>query len=578
MPGIAARRLHTYNAARHGPDPMSSRRQRAPLLPVGLLLASCAGLGGSPGGGQGSRSLLRQGWEFLAADRFDPAIACFEQVASTDPENGEARLGLGRAREGLLASRPIAGREAGEDYLEAIRLLPADPRPRLGAARIAFLTGETEEAALRAIEARALAEAAGAEPEQFEANVLLARATLRQILASPPGAVAALRRRADAAIDRSTLLEPGRPEPYELGAELAASTGDFDAQRAHLRRGVQTCPEADPLHEKLRAAWGPALPGQASSLLEAYESLVSLHPDSPATRWYLGLARRADADARRAASDWGGAEAGYAAASEAFGRTAALDPSRKEAAEEAAAATSAASAWCRLGAEDLPAASRLFLEALRRFPALLGRPDPLGKTPREGIERICDAWTSRGELDPARDLVEEALALCACPPEWSVRLARLCRDTATEAEAAREGGRARSLYEKSFAAYSRALGSLPEDPRVLVEGAAVLLHHLGRDDARAEEMLRRACEIGERALAEPSLPVEERDALSGAVGDAYEHLGVLFHDRRADPQTARSFFEKSLQHAPRPRPRVRWYLGKIEGGSGTAASSSSPLR
>jgi tetratricopeptide (TPR) repeat protein len=559
-------------------------------LGAAFLLPACASLAdGSDPKEPGPPPLVREGWTFLASGRPEAAVACFERALASDPASGEARLGLGRAYEGLLESRSGSGTDSGGDlarkgieaYLEALRLLPADPLPRLGAARLALRGGEVEDASQRAIEARALAEARGAPGEEFEANLLLARATLRRLgsAASPPAGSAdagALRRRAAAAIERSSRLEPLRPEPFELAADFAAASGDVDGCRTRLRRGVETCPEASSLHEKLQAAWAAGGPLENPSLLEVYDSLASARPDSPATQWYLGVARRTDADGRRRAQSWSEALAKYAAAMGAFERSASLDPGRNSAVQVAGASCVASRAWCRIGSGDLPGAARLFLDALRRSPSLLALPDAFGKTPREGIEGIVDAWKEGNELAAARDLLEKALAIAPGPPEWHARLGRLCRETGTIAETSREAERARALYEESFAAYAKALESSPEDPRLLVECAAVLLHHLGRDLDRAEEMLRRACDASERALADSSLPDARRDALSESLGDACEDLGVLYHDRRRDPQGARAFFEKSLLHALRPRPRVRWYLSKIEGGAATAESASEP--
>ena len=552
---------------------------------VALLLASCSGAPSerAPRNDRAEASrLLRQGLDFLAAGDTEAARGALEKVVASEPSNGEAWLALAEASERFADARVASGadpgasfKDAARGFAEACRLLPKDPRPRLGLAREGLRGSDWEEAAERAAEARALAESIGSRVERFGANRILAEARIRFLASLPsadsdPATRDALARRATLALDACAALEPARPEPFLLGAELDSLLGDEARARERLRRGVEACPENEVLHQRLQRTYLARTPPETETLLAAYEELAAARPESPATGWFLAYARFLSADERRRAHAWGEAIAGYEGAAAAYEEAGGRNPAFLDSCSHYEALALGSRGWCRHGEGDLQAAARLFLEAIERRPAILQAPDALGMTAKGGIDAVAAAWTDAGELERARDLFEKGTALVPQQSDWQNNLGFLCRQTGTAAEMAREPEKAKALYERSFAAYEKALRVMPEDPRLLNDCALILLYHLDRDLDRAEAMFRQAIELGEHALADSSVAAEKREALLEAVGDACENLGVLHHDKKKDLAGAKAFFERSLEYAPRPRPRVSWYLSKIEEASGRA--------
>ena len=80
------------------------------------------------------------------------------------------------------------------------------------------------------------------------------------------------------------------------------------------------------------------------------------------------------------------------------------------------------------------------------------------------------------------------------------------------------------LYARSFAAYERSLGLVPDDPQLLNDTALMLIYHVGPDYPRAETMFRRAIELTEQRLAATDLPEEDRARFEQTRTDAKENL------------------------------------------------------
>ena len=123
---------------------------------------------------------------------------------------------------------------------------------------------------------------------------------------------------------------------------------------------------------------------------------------------------------------------------------------------------------------------------------------------------------------------------------------------------------ATGFYEASLAAHEKALAIRPNDPASFDDCVLLLYYHLKREDERVESYLRRAIEEGEKMLAGPSLKDPRRRFYDEATGNAYQNLGVLLFEKKKDLREAKRLFEKSLEHYPFSRARVRWFLGRIE--------------
>jgi hypothetical protein len=62
--------------------------------------------------------------------------------------------------------------------------------------------------------------------------------------------------------------------------------------------------------------------------------------------------------------------------------------------------------------------------------------------------------------------------------------------------------------------------------------------------------------LGGEQLQQPGLTPERRFELETAWGDAYQHLGVLYLDRKHEPQQARGYFVRALEIGPARRPLI----------------------
>jgi hypothetical protein len=96
------------------------------------------------------------------------------------------------------------------------------------------------------------------------------------------------------------------------------------------------------------------------------------------------------------------------------------------------------------------------------------------------------------------------------------------------------------LYERSYAAYQRALALTPDDPQILNDTALMLQYHLRRDLEQAEAMYRRSIELSEQRLAASDLSAEERARFEQTRSDALSNLALLLApaEEEALPATA----------------------------------------
>lgn len=207
----------------------------------------------------------------------------------------------------------------------------------------------------------------------------------------------------------------------------------------------------------------------------------------------------------------------------------------------------------------------------------------------EPLERAAAIYATLHEVAPAEvgwstksavfqrelavELAQRAHALCAAGRATAIdgELAAKLRDYdealpaelaseagrgALQASAERVAARARALMQRSFDAYLAALEQQPDDVRTLNDAALVQIRYLRSDLARAEALLRRSVELGERQLADTTLAQRARYELQNAWGDAHQSLGVLSLVHRRDALTARLWFEKALSIGPDPRPLI----------------------
>ena len=92
------------------------------------------------------------------------------------------------------------------------------------------------------------------------------------------------------------------------------------------------------------------------------------------------------------------------------------------------------------------------------------------------------------------------------------------------------------LYERSYAAYQRALTLTPDDPQLLNDTALMLQYHLGRDRGEIEAMYRRSIALSEQRLADPALSPEDRERFETTLRDAKANLKLLLE--ASQPESA----------------------------------------
>ncbi len=172
---------------------------------------------------------------------------------------------------------------------------------------------------------------------------------------------------------------------------------------------------------------------------------------------------------------------------------------------------------------------------------------------------------ARGKLASSERL-EELRADCA--------LAETLHGTGREREifgehAARRLITAREAYQRCFHSFGRLIELAPDDVRARCDAAEIAVQRLGTELLWAEANLLRCVEQGQRQLAQGNLDGEAAFALEEAVGDACQLLGVLNLEHKREPLIARSWFERSLEIGPLPRPEViEHYLPRCTSSGG----------
>jgi tetratricopeptide (TPR) repeat protein len=214
-----------------------------------------------------------------------------------------------------------------------------------------------------------------------------------------------------------------------------------------------------------------------------------------------------------------------------------------------------------------------FLEALDRDGDLRSEPNSLGRTLMDGLATLGARFEEEGEFALGAELMERVVAIHADDARWWNNLGYFCREKATRIETgeiAVESDRetaARTVYEKSWRAYQRAVELAPNDARIVNDAALIQVYHLRTDLSIAQEMLLHAIEVGEQRLAElgPSAPDEQRFPIAQAVGDAYQNLGYTHYHLLGDPRKAREYFLLSIATESGDRSEMQAYVDAIDG-------------
>jgi hypothetical protein len=181
---------------------------------------------------QAVTALIQQGNDAMRAGRFtgdgdDNALARFRAVLATDPDNADARAGLGQVAQALIVQANAA--LDSEDDAQASRLLDqaaklAPKSAELAAARARIGGGEAK-AAKRATSSDTVATAG--DGDTTEASLAVSP--------EQKAKVAALVGRAQAAATRGDIMDPPGDSAYDLYRNALAIDGNDPAARAGLQ-------------------------------------------------------------------------------------------------------------------------------------------------------------------------------------------------------------------------------------------------------------------------------------------------------------------------------------------------------
>jgi tetratricopeptide (TPR) repeat protein len=539
-----------------------------------------------------ARALLAAGRAAEALERTEEAMQLAPGRAEVLLLHGEASLQVGaQARDDARVEVALAAFTRARD----------EPGALFGASRAARWLGRTGEAlswaragieAMRGSEPKSLRPPPGEAPERTLAEALLGacRAAREASGRTPPNLVA----ECEEALAQLLARESGDPWVWTQLARLYLDAGrSRDAQDA-LERGLDRVPRDPGMPQALAEAARAA--GGSQGVIDAFERLRARHPEL-ADVWWFPAAERLEAALGAVEST--PAEV-FQHAERDFRRCRELDAARERECLEREAACRAGAATSLLAQGELAAARAAYESVEELVPgALERRLDRRLPSCIEGLQRVAEAHARRGELEAAAEVYLTLLRHQPRELSWARlagvhlrdasdrlrvesedldkaalgeiaderRVAELARSAglgaSIEPAALRAAGeeraaRAERLLEASYGAFLEAAEIAPDDLRVLNE-AARLAVSLRRDLERAERMLLRVVDLGERPVGPPGSSAE--DARREAWGDAHQTLGILYLEHRKDPKTALRWFERSLEIGPVSRAGlVDYYL------------------
>ncbi len=133
--------------------------------------------------------------------------------------------------------------------------------------------------------------------------------------------------------------------------------------------------------------------------------------------------------------------------------------------------------------------------------------------------------------------------------DWWNNYAFWCRETALAAAEAGKNELAMELFEKSYQAYEKTIALEPDNARYVNDTGLILLYYLDRDLDRAEELFKRAWELGEEVCDNPFVDEAVAAENLSAYGDAMLNLALL-ELQRGDPAKAKEINDQLLELSP----------------------------
>jgi len=522
-----------------------------------------------------------------------------------------------------------------EDSLRSYQQAGDSPEALFGASRAAHALDRPEEALHYARQGQEQLAALDQVPGEDQLRAISEASYLAFIRARQAGAEEAVYRplfdESEDATNRLLGRTPADPWVWNRLAYLYEWKQDWGAARTKLEDGLDRVPDDSLLLRHLVDV--SRQEGGADAVIAAFEGFLERHPEIAEGWLTLGMERFERAMAAYESGELRPEE--FRRAETELARCRALEPARTETCLGYEVVCRDAVGWCRFYEGDLEGAEAAFRSMEELFDGGIGwqlgdrlasgvtgllavvdgykkRSDDYQGSPfakPDWLARAAQVHDDLRELRPQGAAAEDAASLAndagflhrdaAVEIEWVGRM--LCQaasgeltapearadlreragitaepGSAEEAAAFRRAAdaslaRARDHMERSYSAYLEAARLAPEDVSILNDTALIAVYHLYRDLDRAQEMLNRAVQLGRKQLADPDLDPEERRRLENAWGDAHQNLGVLAFHHRDDPDSARRWFQMSVEIGPDPRPLLsEGYIPLIDAGPGAA--------
>lgn len=553
----------------------------------------------------------------LAAGEPRDAMLPLDDAVAIAPEDPLVHFLRGECllRMGIADGNRFAFDDARRHFLEAARG-DALPEAWSGAARalyqLYFASGQRADfdralelarrGAQEIPEQSELAKLLGAPPRRTLAEIAFYAYTLSKSAGEEAPAVAERFEESREAYEALIGRAPEDPWAWRGLANLFLWEGRSEEARELLLRALEIAPAEPGLHEMLAQVARSRGGSQEAAAL--YASWVEAHPELSLGHWWLAVETLEAALQRLAAGDHE-IEEELERARASFVRCRELAPEHDEVCRGYQAICRNGIGWSRYHRQDLEGARAAFLameeelaggltwqypgrlpsglESLRLVvAAYMQRANdeeaPLS-TRNRALERAAEIGVALHRYDPENaDLANDCgflnrdagVALQQEAETVLLRAEKLAEGSAEEAALARAEAeallrRARAAMEESYGAYLRAAELSPQDARVQNDTGLILTYYLQRDLERAEHYLRLAIELGNARLAAGISDPEQLAAVTEAVGDAHQNLGVLLLTLRADAAGAREWFQRSLASGSTPRPQVElFYLPLCE--------------
>jgi len=558
---------------------------------------------------------LAQANELLAAGQPFDALAAIDELHSARLSSAQTWYSFGKAALAAAeqSSAPADFYQDAQAAFERSAGMGGGPDALAGASRAARMSLETERAL-------ALARAALAAYQSSDPRPTLEQPLERTLVEALFGAYVERRQTGEEAPElyaeteeRLTAMTQAAPDDAWAWTQLAnlyqwGGQNDLAAQASEqvLRRASTDQAAHTRFVELTRAAGG------SEAVLAAYERMAAAQPQSALVAWYLGVELFNKAVSELHADRESTALFEHAEAE--LRRCRELEPSYEQSCKGYEVMCRNGVGWARYGQGDLAAAEAAFLSMEQVFPGGLdwqiqgsllsgvtglqfvadkyaqrgesefdieGKPEAAAIFDRlrelrpndvnfannagffhrdtcvilelDAQERLLHADGWRYERRTGEEVAIEQARYEKVPVEVSPALVEALR-----AEAAQLRARAVEHAQKSYRAYQAAARIAPDDVRVVNDAALVMVYHIRKDVAEMEGLLLRAIELGTEQVQDPDLSPEELDRLLEAWGDAHQNMGLVYLTLKGDPQTARTWFERSFEIGPRPRVDRAW--------------------